>query len=78
MWAVFIDNAPTFPPWKTDTFDGPIGPWAKFFAPKVSESVPQCLIPNDWARFFTALLLSPSHFRRAKDSAVKSFPLLYQ
>jgi hypothetical protein len=52
---------------KASFFDDPLGPWAKFFAPKPTDVVPQFLVPNDWARFFTTLLLSPKHFSRVKE-----------
>jgi len=48
------------------SFVDPAGPWAKFFAPGHNK-VPQFLIPSDWANYFTALLMSPCHFSRAKQ-----------
>lgn len=42
------------------------GPWAKFFKPAPG-SVPHSLIPKDWASFFSAVLLSPDHFEKAKN-----------
>lgn len=51
------------------------GPWAKFFAPKGIDGLPSFLVPKDWAQFFTAILLSPSHFKIAKDF-IKSSKLL--
>lgn len=52
---------------KSPFYDEPFGPWAKFFAPTVSAIVPQILVPKDWAKFFTSLLLSPEHFGCAKE-----------
>lgn len=54
-----------FPPKAAASFH-PLGPWAKFFEPKNSKNIPHCLFPNDWVKFFVALLLSPSHFECAK------------
>jgi len=48
------------------SFVDPAGPWAKFFAPSHNK-VPQFLIPSDWANYSTTLLMSPSHFSRAKE-----------
>lgn len=31
------------------------------------EDAPNFFVPKDWAKFFTALLLSPSHFKKAKE-----------
>ena len=42
------------------------GPWTKFFAHGPNK-IPQFLIPSDWANYFTALLMSPGHFSRAKQ-----------
>jgi hypothetical protein len=41
-------------------------PWAKFFCPEMG-SIPQYLVPLDWANFFSAMLLSPGHFVKAKE-----------
>lgn len=55
------NSAPSF-------YDGPPGPWAKFFAPSTSSNtIPQFLIPRDWVNYFTALLMSLAHFGRAKE-----------
>lgn len=42
------------------------GAWAKFFKPALG-SVPHSLIPMDWVSFFSAVLLSPNHFEKAKN-----------
>lgn len=68
---VLINNEPFLPmttkkPSLFD-FDNPSRPWAKFFAPKQTKSIPQFLIPKDWANFFTSLLMSPLHFNCARE-----------
>jgi len=40
--------------------------WKKFFAPQ-PRVAPQFTVPVEWAGFFTALLMSPGHFEKAKE-----------
>lgn len=46
-------------------FEDSSGMWKKFFAPQ--PGVAQFFTPIEWASFFTALLMSPSHFVNAKE-----------
>ena len=43
------------------------GPWASFFAPRPNSNEPVFLVPNEWAKFFTSVLMSPKHFAQGKD-----------
>lgn len=67
--ALINNSPPLLPKYgeKLSFYDDPFGPWAEFFAPKKFDNVPQFLVPKDWAKFFTALLLSPKYFEKAKD-----------
>jgi hypothetical protein len=41
------------------------GMWKRFFA--LLLGIVQYSIPYEWAEFFTTLLMSPTHFGKAKD-----------
>jgi hypothetical protein len=46
--------------------------WEKHFAPK--ENKASVSIPKEWADFFSAMLLSPSHFKWAKEFVQLNLP----
>lgn len=50
-------------PW---AFSDPSGLWGNFFAPSMDKA-PTCLVPSEWANFFTAALLTPKLFCPTKE-----------
>lgn len=67
VFPSFQPNLPTASPEQSvplPCFSDCSGMWKKFFAPL--HGVTQFSVPNEWASFFTKLLMSPTHFEKAK------------
>jgi hypothetical protein len=65
-YAMIADAPMPLFPGLSNGLAGYAGPWDKFFSPPAG-STPQFFVPMDWVNFFTAALLTPMHFDKAKE-----------